>query len=208
MKLTISSQQREYFETSQVLELEGLFSHADVFSLFENIELVLSERLKCPLEQIRKESPEKLFDAGRDIWRANNVVRKLITSPRLCSLPSILLEEKPVRLAYDIYIEPTNANFLSPTRPFAEICCIQGVIGGMCICLEGEKEGNIKVFSRDYEIDPMQMFAGKPFLMVVYSRASSLFLRKLEDPMTVPFRALGYRYGDRLLGTINPIVFK
>lgn len=208
MKLTISSQQYEYFEEHHVIELEGLMTHADVFSLYEGIEMVISTRLKCSIENIKKQTPEEVFLASGDLWRSNLAIRKLITSPRLSSIASILLKEKPVRLGYDLYIEPTNASFLQTLRPFGEINCIQGFIGGMCICLEGEKEGNIKVFSPEFSMDSHQMFDGKPFVLITYCQASSIYLRKLADPMSQRLRDLGYTYGDRLSDDLNPIVFK
>ncbi len=208
MKLSITSQQQEYFEAQHIIEFVGIFSKDEISDLEANIDKTLSARLKCALEKVWREPPEKLFKAGLNLSRSNAFIMKLITSSKLSRIASQLLNQKPIRLGYDILISPNNASYLHPLRPFAEICCMQGFIGGVLICLEGEKAGNVAVFGPELQLDPAKIFEGKPFLLVTYAHPTSLYIRKLSDPLCLAMQDLGYIYGDRLTDVINPIIYK
>jgi hypothetical protein len=208
MKLFVSSQQHEHFETHHFIEFEELISKDEVLTLHENIEKTISGRIRCPIEKVWKESPEKLFKAGLNLSASSVSIQKLITSSRFSSIASQLFNQKPLRLGYDLYVSPANSQFLQPLRPFQEICCIQGVIGGIFICLEGEKVGRVIFFSPELQIDPVKIFDGAPFLLMTYSHSSALFIRKLEDPLFPCMQENGYQYGDRLTEPLNPIIFK
>jgi hypothetical protein len=208
MKLFVSSQQHEYFQTHHLIEFEGILPKEEVSVLQENIEKALSARLRVPLERLGKESPEKLFKAGLFLGAASSAIWKLMTSSKLSSLASQLCNQKPLRIGYDIYISPENAPFLNPIRPFQEICCIQGMVGGIFICLEGEKVGNVVYFSPELQIEPSKIFGGAPFLMMTYTHSSALFIRRVEDPLFLEMQERGYQYGDRLTDEFNPIIYK
>jgi hypothetical protein len=205
MKLFVSSQQHEHFQTHHFIEFEEIISKEEVSVLHENIEKTISGRIHCPKN---KASPEKLFKAGLNLSASCPSIQKLITSSKFSSIASQLFNQKPLRLGYDLYISPANAPFLQPLRPFQEICCIQGVLGGIFICLEGEKMGQVIFFGPELQIDPANIFGGAPFLLMTYSNSSALFIRRLEDPLFLLFQGKGYQYGDRLKDPTNPIIYK
>lgn len=208
MKLSVTSQQHEYFQAQHLIVFEGVLSKEEISELEANIDKTLALNLKRTVDQVWRESPEKLFLAGLNLWQSSIPIRKLITSSRLSNVASQLLNQKPMRMGYDLYIKPGNAHFLEPLRPFREICCIQGLLGGILICLEGEKAGNMAVFGPELQINPTTVFAGKPFLLVTYAHPTSLFIRNLSDPMCLVLQKMGYRYGDRLTDALNPIIYK
>lgn len=208
MKLSVSSQQHEYFQAQHLIVFEGVLTKEELSELESNIDKALAGRLKRTVDQVWRESPEKLFLAGLNLWQSSIPIRKLITSSRLSSVASQLLNQKPMRMGYDLYIKPGNTQFLEPLRSFHEICCIQGLLGGVLICLEGEKAGNMAVFGPELQINPALIFDGKPFLLVTYAHPTSLFIRKTSDPMYLVMQELGYRYGDRLTDALNPIIYK
>lgn len=208
MKLSVSSQQQEYFEAQHLIEFEGLLTKEDISVLEENIEKTLATRLRCPLEKVWKESPEKLFKAGLNFSTSSLPIRKLITAPKLSSIASQLYNQKPFRFGYDLYISPENVKYLEPLRPFREICCLQGLLGGIMICLKGEKAGQVSVFGSELQIDPAKIFGGAPFLLVAHTHPTAVFIRKIEDPMSPVMQERGYIYGDRLNDSKNPIIYK
>jgi hypothetical protein len=208
MKLSVSSQQHEYFQAQHLIVFEGVLTSEEISELEANIDKALAVKLKRTVDQVWREPADKIFLAGLNLWQSSIPIRKLITSTRLSSVASQLLNQKPMRMGYDLYIKPGNAHFLEPLRPFNEICCIQGLLGGILICLEGQKAGNMAVFGPELQIDASKIFDGNPFLLVTYAHPMSLFIRRVSDPMYLVLQEIGYGYGDRLSDALSPIIYK
>ena len=64
----------------------------------------LQIKLNVTQEKFAKLTPDILFDAGRDLWRAHPPLKKLVANSQLAEIAAELIEQKLVRLGYDEYI--------------------------------------------------------------------------------------------------------
>jgi hypothetical protein len=152
MKFAVANEHREYFQQNKVIEFEGLLTSEQLNQLNVGIDAALSKRLAEPLHKIHTLSADKLFLAGRDLWRDNNAVKKLVTNSLLGQIAAELMQEDPIRLGYDQYLPVPSAMshlhksgdkyqvLLGKTSSLEEVSCLQGVRCGLILCLKDAKE--------------------------------------------------------------------
>jgi hypothetical protein len=180
MKFAISQEQREFFRTN------GWISFAD---LLDPKELAILNTIKL---LNRKKSP---FDQGRDLWRKDDDVKKIVQSKRLVSLAFELIQKKPIRLAFDQWI-PEKCQELN------EHSCINNLLGTFVISLE-EGSGSFYL-----PATPLPNFENGPFLMIAYCDKYSQYLYEERDPQVHFLKSLGYVFGDRLSDRLHPILLR
>ncbi|WP_068469058.1 hypothetical protein [Candidatus Protochlamydia phocaeensis] len=148
MKFAIAKEHKNFFQKQGMIEFEGFIS-SDQLALFNQaIDQALESRMDIPAERLRLQSSENLFLQGRDLWRANESLRKLVCQPRLAEIASELIEKKPLRLGYDQLFparyqekfspspqQRTYAQFLAQTTNLETISSLQGVACGLMLCL-------------------------------------------------------------------------
>lgn len=241
MKFSIASDHREFFQVNKAIEFEGILTQDQLEQLINAVELVLSARLNISSKEISNKDPYRLFTVGRDLWRSNESIRKIVTNPHLTEIASELFGKKMMRLGYDQFlpsqvkqflIEPdemhTYSNLLQKKTSLKDISALQGVIGGMMICLRSDtfqnhetdaaqaitifplQSGNIVFFSADALMDFSQLTqtAATSYLMIVFVQTNSVYIMQQSDPLLHHFKQLGYNFGDKLLDRINPQVHK
>lgn len=176
MKFSTAKEHRDFFQKQGWIEFEGLISNDQLNLANEAIDQVLSERLNVSTERLRTLSSEKFYLQGRDLWRSNPLLQKLVTQTRFAEIAAELIEKKPLRLGYDQFFPARHqissskdtsqiySQFLEQTAiPIQLVSCLQGVACGLIISLGGkedievEKEGLTEtVASEGIDIFPNQ----------------------------------------------------
>lgn len=233
MKSSVESEHRQYFRKNHRIEFDGLLTPSQVEEINGGLAEALASRLHVKAPRAFFETAEQTFNAGRDLWRHNDVLKKYATSSRLAEIASELIEYKPLRLAYDQFYPSLHSNVplqLSSTpyrdlirqpRSLKEISCVQGILGGLILCLDGDTEstttalfpakaGSGVFFSAEAVLDFNELFQEKPhrYWMIVYTHPTSIYLLEEADPQTHELKRAGYVFGDKLSDKLNPIVYR
>lgn len=231
MKFAVASEHRDYFQKNQYIEFEGLLNADQVSLLRQGVDAALAKHLHLPVTKLNRLTAEKKFNAGRDLWRLDDHVKKWVTSGQLADIAAELIEKKPLRLGYDQYFpvtpvheniirETTYDQLLGKTASLEEISCLQGVLCGLIICLtDGTLEGvNTSVFpnkagngiyfqpSHLINFNELRKRAGQDFMLIVYSEKNAVYIMREGDPQVHALKRLGYVFGDKLSDKLNPIL--
>ncbi len=150
MKIAIAKEHREFYKKNGWIEFENILTNDQLVLFNRSIDQVLSEKLKVPEDKVVAVSSESAFQHGRDLWRSNEALRKLIFMPRIGEIVSELIELKPLRIGYDQYLPPIAASsisksplyhkFLGDEQNLENMSSIKGVVAGLIICLTSTKE--------------------------------------------------------------------
>lgn len=245
MKFAISRDHRQFFEQRHAIEFEGLFEASQLEQLVNAINSAVAQRLNLRVTRLDKQSPQALFMAGRDLWRTNAAIKKIVANPRLAEIAAKLTGQRMMRLGYDQFFpSPVLAAFpvekgsaydhiLHKPSSLDELSPLQGVACGLMLCLTTGKGGEITATEPTVETpETVQIFsdiAGNGFffdstvlidfpslfnkvdqqyLMIVYTRATAVYIFKQSDPLHHMFMNAGYSLGDKLKDTLNPIVYR
>lgn len=222
MKYTVFEKQWEYFRNEHFIEFENILSKEELARLIGEIESVLCERLKVEKPLVYRQHPAKLFEVGRDMWRANSAVKKIAVLRRFAEIAVQLIDVKPLRLGYDQLLVKSQLQspalpggnpcpgFLQTAASLKEISCIQGIACGWLLCLSGETSGNAVFFHSEAFLDFPRLadLEHHAHYLVVYTRVKSVYILNRRDPNVRSLMKLGYNFGDRLIEEKNPIIFR
>jgi len=216
MKQTSDSQHRNYFNQHQLVEFEQLLIPAQLQQLKGAVSIALTEKTGA------EATPQKLFEGGRDLWRAHDNVRKIVGFKDLARIASELLEQSTIRLGYDMFFP--GVDLMGRTMTLQEMSSLQGVICGLMVCLEGStsseteetpsifarKAGNGVYFRPELLIDFSELNnrPGHSYLLIVYVQASTVYIFQENDPHAHAMKSLGYSFGDKLSDKLNPILIR
>lgn len=231
MRHALSSKQSSFFADKGFIELEGVLSPIQCHSLLQEAESVRSQRLKG--KRLQKE--QRLF-AGRDLWRSSDLLRREVCSVSLARLGSELFQNKPLRLAYDQLWDSLDcACFPKAHHTLDELTCIQGLVGGVMLCLQkkNQEEPDVPELAKksDSEIVadvfakevgsavyflstvPLNLLSvaqekGSSYLLVAYAGLRPVYTYRAEDPHTHGLKDLGYAFGDVLKEETHPLVYR
>lgn len=231
MHFSVIGEHRDFFRKHHWIECEGILDRNHLAQLSNGIDAVLNERTKQPANIL---TADQLYEFGHDLWRGMKSVKKVVMQKELAEIASELIEYKPLRLGYDQLLPslkssilPSEAykEFLNNTPTLQEISSIQGVVCGVIICLkdvqvdelESNTErmfpfigGNATFFSPDVPM-PLPLLknvSGATYLLIVYVRSNAVYMKQDKDLHVHAFKKLGYNFGDRLLDSLNPLVYK
>jgi hypothetical protein len=230
MKFAASSEHRDFFRKNQLIEFEDVINEKQLAALHSAIDAVCAARLSITTKLVDQKTPIELFLNGRDLWRASDAIKSTVASKKLAEVASELFEIKPLRLGYDQLIVAPNAYsepLFSQPQTLEEISSIQGVLGGVMLCLRGKELANeetISTFTNDLfsnkagsgiffrantNIDFSQLVnhLGQRYLLIVYTHAVSVYIHS-NDPNASFLKQFGYNFGDKLTDKLHPIVFR
>ena len=242
MKYAVASEHRDFFNKNGAIEFDGLLNQEQLSQLGASVNEALSAKMKVPPEKLDKEHSEKQFSSGRDLWRHSPALKKLISHNRFAEIASELVQHKPLRLGYDQYFPKASrhgvksgerhdfADLIEKEKTLNDISCLQGVLCGLMICIDGEKTvepalnpeeapqvdifaskaGNGVFFSPEKLIDfgKLRGLPGHRYLLVVYTESTTLYVLRDDDPHTHALKRLGYVFGDKLSDKLNPIIYR
>ncbi|MEI8366453.1 MAG: hypothetical protein WCF65_08570 [Parachlamydiaceae bacterium] len=233
MHFAVNREHRDFFRTHHWIECEELLSSEELHKISRSIALVLGERLKVRqgIADVARLSPNQMFSAGRDVWRGEAALKKIVLSRGLAGIAAELTEQRPLRLGYDMLFPScptfadTDDNFeklIKTTPTLSDISALQGVICGAMLCISAPSDANSSVselfsltpgsaifFPPDWPLPlhDLTQRRGAMYLMVVYVQAKAVYLRQENDPHVHALKSLGYQFGDRLTDLLNPIVY-
>lgn len=184
MKFAISQDQRDFFRKNGWISFSDLLDSKELDSLKAGIEVAL------------KPAPRKsLFQQGRDLWRKDERIKKIVQSRRLVDFAFELVQKKPIRLAFDQWI-PANSKEIN------EHSSINNLLGIFIISL-ADGSGSFYLPST-----PLPSFENDPCLMIAYCDKYSQYLYEEADPQVHFLKSLGYVFGDRLNDQLHPILLR
>ncbi len=155
-KFAIANEHHLHFEKQQFIELEGVIPMDQILqlqlSLDQTLELSMAEYGQWKAQPL----PDELFLNGRDIWRKNDVVKRVVWDKQLVGIASELMRKRFIRLGYDQFLlggplkeapkstkdelQGARTLLLNQQTNLEEISCIRGALCGLIICLSSAKE--------------------------------------------------------------------
>ncbi len=150
-KFALAREYHLHFENHQSIELEGIIPLEQILQLQLSVDQTLSLNIAEYGQRQFQRSPEEIFLAGRDLWRRNNVIKRIVLDRELVEIASELMRKKFIRLGFDQLLlggslknienkvseESDSARSLlsSKETTLEEVSCIQGAVCGLIICL-------------------------------------------------------------------------
>jgi hypothetical protein len=235
MKLVVDANHKEYFEKHQAIEFEGLLGGPQLEALQMCLKISLSSRIDADLNKLDSTPQQKLFMAGRDLWRTDPFLSKIVRQKQLAEIASELIHRRPIRLGYDQFFpcpsmkllphqQDTYSQLLMKEATLQEISAMQGVLCGLMLCLESNpsavsametsifspKAGNGVFFNAERKISFQEIFErqGCSYLLITYVGIHSVYMLNLQDPQVHNLKSYGYVFGDKLSDKLHPILYR
>lgn len=234
MKFATAREHRDFFRKHQIVEFEELLSPEQLHQLLSAVKEILSSRLKLHVNDLLKHTPDLIFNAGRDLWRASAAIKRFVTNPKYAGIASELVNVRSIRIGYDQVIpsgvltkqlgrhESNAVAYAKAAQSLEEVSSLQGVVCGFMLCLEsGESEPNSSItelfsnrpgsavfFHPKVPIPFPQLLQKRDslYFMVVYTQPTAVYIHNNNDPLGHLLKNVGYSYGDKLVDKSNPIL--
>lgn len=231
MKFAIDSNHRDFFEKNHLIEFEAFLDTKHLDLLSRHIQTVLDSKLGGT-----DISSESRFMAGRDLFREDSMIRKLLSNRQWAQIVSQLTDVKPIKLGFDQYIPalPSQEILEYYQTPYIhlvrnkfnlqEMSSLQGVVCGLMLCLKDTdknnflekptlfpgKKGHAVFFGPLAPIDfeDLRNSDACSYFLIVYTRANAVYILNPKDPNTYALKNYGYSFGDKLVDKWNPILFR
>lgn len=235
MKFAVASEHRDFYQKNQLIEFNDLLSADQLAELNKQIDEHIASKLGIPAYKVKNASPEAQFNAGRDLWRVNEQLKRMITMPKLAEIGSELIEYKPLRMGYDqlfpetkplfdpFAVKATYSQFVNRQRSLHEVSCLRDIACGLLVCLAGPEQmksetqsifsktpGSGVYFNPELSVDfsEIEEYGNHRYILIVYGRGSSVYALNQDDPHTHALKHLGYVFGDKLNDKLNPIIYR
>lgn len=244
MKFAIAKEHKDFFYKHGWIEFENFVSPEQLLLINAAVDQALADRLKIPLHKLPLHPSETFFLHGRDLSRSIAELRSFVLQARFSEIASELLEKKPLRLGYD-QLFPARFNypdfsinqkskkpyqsFIEQAATIEEVSSLEGVLGGLMICLKKESKQNSHTKFEPNGIDifpklPGQVIffgpstlinwnnlyshEGHRFYLIVYAQLTTLYQLKSRDSHAHYLKQLGYIINEKLTDKLNPIVYR
>lgn len=226
MKFSVSLEQRDFFRKTGFIHFVDLLNTSELAILNSGIE----ESLAVIRKKISQREPASL---GRDLWRLNEGIKKIVFSKRLIDLAYELIQKKPLRIAFDELLpekslysrHEINDFHYSDTASFQEHSCISGLQGHFLLCIKRFPDtvpagDSNPLFALEegsgFFIAPEAVFpflSATPsttmrFFLIGYCDKFSQYLHEERDPHCHFLKSLGYVFGDTLNDRLHPIILR
>jgi hypothetical protein len=213
MKVSISNEQRHFFERKGFLELEGLFSQEEVKSLLDSIQHEMKARKKGA-------SSTDPFILGRNLAQSSEKIQEFLFSFRFSALAYELIMKRPLRYAFDQLYRPSNDSLSfkeEDSLTLDEVSSVQGLALAAVLGLEDppstdealpSRAGNAVFFYPNKPWPPGLRSGNFLRLLFVFAGKSPRYLLQPLDYHTHTLKSLGYVFGDSLKETTHPVLFR
>lgn len=212
MKFSISLDQRNFLNKNGYVPFYQLLSDAEI--------QLLKLGINSGLKQDHK--------SGRDLWRVDESVKKIVFSKRLVDVVFQLTQKKPLRLAFDQYIPEKSAalldrneqvplfNYFGDEPAFQDKSSINSLVGLLLLVLNGDEESSSIGKGGGYFILPQAILSkedlpfspNQQFLLIGYADMHSQYLYQPLDPHGHFLKQLGYVFGDKLNDRLHPVLLR
>lgn len=213
MKFAVAKEHRDFFNKNFRIEFNNLFSKEQCDSFLIERMSVVSTRLNISKANFKTVSAGDQFMAGFDLWRGNNLLKKIIFQKNLAEAAADLLEVRSLRIGYDQLIpsfsssisvkEDTYSYWLSQTTTLQDISSIQGIILGLMICIQAPDLTDNPAVSIDKQntllesntINPLNFFPTSPGNGMYFSPDLPLDLNSLKTQQGYTYLLITYAKG-------------
>jgi hypothetical protein len=221
MRFALTADHREFFVKNNYIELEGLLSADQIATLKKNTDEALAARLRIQPRKLMELPASELFQAGYDLWRDNDEIKKTVHKNTLATLASELFQAVPLRCAFDQSIYTTQRTSSVFPEPYAleQTSCLSPLAGALILPLEDLMEplsffpvpvnrGNGLFISPSLPI-PWPKLCETPglrLLMIGYGMGRTFFRPDTRDPHAVNLKKQGYVFNDALKNSTHPVL--
>ncbi len=217
MRFKITGQHRKVFESQKYITFENSLPSTLLEEASLQADTILSARLHRMIDNVS--SPE-LFKVGRDLWRQNATIKRLVQNRTLAQLAGGLFGKKTLHLAFAQLLRTTSRiGFPGLTAcPLQQISCIHPLAGAALIRLSGTNTSSpllptqpedVVFLTPDLPI-PWEIFFQEPhhsFLLIAYAPPRAQYLLNKQDVHTHDLKKLGYGFGDAICPPHHPILY-
>jgi hypothetical protein len=223
MRFAITADHREFFSKNHYIEFEEIISLEQIATLKNQAERTLATRLHISIEKLSKKPAPEIYQAGYDLWRDNEAIKKITHKHAFAALAAELMQVIPLRYAFDQYFAMTHCTVSPYDVPSSlqEISCLNPLAGALLLPLQDLtsppsffpmplKCGNALFVSPTFALPWPQLFStpGLCFMLIVFSAERTFFRPDSHDPHAVSLKKLGYAYNDALNDRLHPIVLR
>lgn len=236
MKLAIANEHYNYFQHHQFIEFEDYLSQVQLDKLKRLLDETCAKRLAVTPDKLKGKDAETLFDAGRDLWRDNDELRKLIWHKSGAEVAANLTGLKPLRAGFTQCIfsptplglrsarNPAFAQIFSSPQPITNFSSIDGLCCLAIICLEDQKEENVEgstphpipkkagsatYVNPSFPLDfPSLISASQRLLLMAYAQGNAQYILQEKDPQTYYLKRQGYLPNSQLNDRLNPVLVR
>ncbi|MBT3394180.1 MAG: hypothetical protein HN411_03610 [Waddliaceae bacterium] len=212
MKHDIVTEQRDFFYNKGYIEFEGIITTTQADDIRAAVAETLEQR-RDGEERYRNSS----YCAGRDLWRDNESIKKIVKSKKIAEIVVLLTNKKTIRLAYDQNVT-AKTPLVAEGASLTELSALQGVIAGAMLCLKPDtteeapeyfpKEKGSAVLFRDDFIMTEKPAGNGIYHYIVYCEETTVYIYNENDENCHTLRALGYDYGDALRNEYHPLLLR
>ena len=210
MKFTVTKDHRHFFNQEGFIEFEELLSSDQFIDLKNSINQALCKKLQKTPNELYKSSPNEIFLAGRDLWRENNGVKKIVLAKRYGSLLAELINVTELHIGYDQLLPQSTEergdlkNFLN-ISPWVNGSSIQGISGGLLLFLDEYAGGGVFIH-KDSPLSLSKWQEKGALLLITFIGKNSVYKQNSLDPINYFLKNQGLNYGDRLIHLTHPKV--
>lgn len=188
-KFALANEHHLHFEKQSFIELEGVIPMDQILQLQLSLDKTLALSMAEYGQWKAQPLPDELYLNGRDLWRQNEIVKKVVWDKQLVGIASELMRKRFVRLGYDQFLlggplkeTPKNAKeellgartlLLNPQTNLEEMSCLQGTLCGVIICLSSAKQ--------PFERAPTSLFPSEPGHITFFTSQANLNLSELSQ---------------------------
>jgi hypothetical protein len=224
MRFAITADHREFFKKNNYIEFENIFPADQITTLKKNSEETIAKRLKMAASKLREKTAPEIYQAGYDLWRDNEEIKKITQKQAFAAVASELFQTVPLRYAFDQYFSMIQCTAGSPydvPLSLQEISCLNPLAGGLILPLEDLafpptffpmplKKGSALYISPTFALPWPHLFStcGLNFFLIAYAQEKTFFKGGVHDPHSASLKKLGYVINDQLKDSLHPIVLR
>ncbi|MBS0603813.1 MAG: hypothetical protein JSS60_02115 [Verrucomicrobia bacterium] len=223
MRFALTADHREFFNKKSYIEFEQMLSSDQIAALRTNADEALAKRLRLPVAKLADKSSAELFQAGYDLWRDNDAIKKVVHKNAFATLASELFQITPIRSGFDQYIITSKGTAAPFAQAFSlqDSCCLSPLAGALILPLDDLmaplsffpmplNAGNGLFISPSLPIPWPELFStpGLRFIMIGFAIEKTFFRADTRDPHAVNLKLLGYVFNDHLKDSLHPLILR
>lgn len=223
MRFALTADHREFFNKNRYIEFENMLSLSQVALLKKNADEALAARLRLPVNKLSEKPSTELYQAGYDLWRDNEAMKKTMQKNAFATIASELFQVVPLRYAFDQYFYITKGSTAPFPQPFSlqETSCLSPLAGALLLPLEDLMQpivsfplpinaGRGLFISPSLPLPWTELFStqGLRFILIAFAMEKTFFLADTRDPHAVNLKKLGYIFNELLTDARHPILLR
>lgn len=216
MRFALTAEHRQLFLERGYIEFEDLFSLGQLDEIVK--ELI---RSRC-VRDICCCTGMDIVKAGRNLCNEHRDIKKVVCSMSLAAIAAELFNVRRLRLGYDqVFFSgkkwDSEVVFFEDGVSLESISSVQGIVGGLILCLSGEEResgilpsrpGNGVYFKGDLPLDleGLKDNEKRCYVMIAYCIPNAVYTLCNKDPHVHYLKKYDYTFGDLLREDTNPML--